>query len=248
LRLARSQYLTEILAAFEFMDHDVLRWVQDKYGSTVKLPFDIANNNSVYSVLIETHGSNEEHDQDKLSALLGHIMQHNLIVDGVVAQNMGQVQQFWNIRDICNPAAAAIGCNYKYDVSLAADDFDSFIYEMKLKLKCMPRHIFSSQTSSSIDLRCVNWGHIIDGNLHCNVVSVGKFERDPQLMEYIDQCILSAVLKRNGSISAEHGLGQHKNKYMPKIKDPVTLQTMKQIKKLFDPNGILNPGKFLPIE
>jgi FAD/FMN-containing dehydrogenase len=249
LSLAKTQYLTEILAAFEFMDHDVLKWVQEQHGSTVKLPFEIANDyNHSYSVLIETHGSNQEHDQDKLSALLEHIMQHDLVVDGVVAQNVGQVQEFWNVRDICNPTAAAMGYNYKYDVSLAADDFDNFIREIKSKLlRFIPRDI-SSPSSSSIDLQCVNWGHIIDGNLHCNVVSVGKFERDPQFMEYIDQCILAAVLKRNGSISAEHGLGQYKNKYMPKIKDPATLQAMKQIKEMFDPHGILNPGKFLPSE
>jgi FAD/FMN-containing dehydrogenase len=251
LKLVKTQYLTEILAAFEFMDHHVLEWVQEKYRSNLKLPCHIANDSTTtngtdgYSILIETHGSNEEHDRDKLSALLEHIVQQNLVIDGVVAQNVGQVQEFWKVRDICNPAAAATGCNYKYDVSLAADDFDNFIRGIKSKLQFIPRSI-SIQSSSSIDLQCVNWGHIIDGNLHCNVVSVGNFERDTQLMEYLDQCILAAVLKRNGSISAEHGLGQYKNKYMSKIKDPVTLQAMKQIKTLFDPHGIMNPGKLLP--
>lgn len=243
LNLAKSQYLTEILAAFEFMDRPVLGLVQKTHGSTVKLPIAMNDDNDNYfSVLIETHGSNQEHDQDKLSTFLEHVMQQNLVVDGVVAQTVGQVDEFWKVRDICNPAAAATGFVYKYDVSLAVDDFDDFIAEIKSKLQSFPPDIRKIVG----ELQCVNWGHIIDGNLHCNIVSVGKFEVDPTLMDYIEQCILEAVVERNGSISAEHGLGQYKNKYMSKIKDSATLETMRRVKRLFDPNDILNPGKYLP--
>jgi FAD/FMN-containing dehydrogenase len=81
-------------------------------------------------VLIEIHGSNEEHDHAKLSALLECIMEQNLIVDGVVAQNLGQVQEFWKVRDFCNPAAAATGYNYKYDVAIHATGcFYSIIFD-----------------------------------------------------------------------------------------------------------------------
>ncbi|KAG7347639.1 glycolate oxidase subunit GLCD [Nitzschia inconspicua] len=251
LALAKTQYLTEILAAFEFMDHKVLRLVRATHATSVKLPVDIdcegnhrGNDHAKYSILIETHGSNEEHDQDKLSAFLEHIMERNLVVDGVVAQNVGQVEEFWKVRDICNPSAAATGFVYKYDVSLPVDDFDNFIAEIKSKLNSLP---LNTQYTAD-DLQCVNWGHIIDGNLHCNIVSVGKFDRDPLLTEYVEKCILQAVTKRNGSISAEHGLGQYKNKYMNQIKDRTTLQTMRRMKKLFDPAGIMNPGKYLPNE
>ena len=85
-----------------------------------------------------------------------------------------------------------------------------------------------------------------DGNLHCNIVSLGVFGRDAELTELIDEGIVQEVTKRNGSISAEHGLGQYKHKYMPRIKDHPTLETMYSIKDLFDPNGIMNPGKYLP--
>jgi FAD/FMN-containing dehydrogenase len=53
-------------------------------------------------------------------------------------------------------------------------------------------------------------------------------------------------MKRSGSISAEHGLGQNKHKYLPRIKDQSTLKTMYGIKNLFDPHQIMNPGKYLP--
>ena len=66
------------------------------------------------------------------------------------------------------------------------------------------------------------------------------------MLKLIDEGILEEVMKRNGSISAEHGLGQYKQKYMPRIKDPSTLQAMFDTKSLFDPRGIMNPGKYLP--
>jgi FAD/FMN-containing dehydrogenase len=147
LSLAKTKYLTEVLAAFEFMDHDVLGLVEETHGGSVKLPVGKAS----YSVLIETHGSNQEHDQDKLAAFLESIMEKHLVMDGVLAQNLGQVDEFWKVRDMCNPAAAATGFVYKYDISLAAIDFDSFIQEIKSQLASFARK----------DLLCVNWGHLI---------------------------------------------------------------------------------------
>ena len=88
--------------------------------------------------------------------------------------------------------------------------------------------------------------HAQDGNLHCNIVSPGAFERDSELSKLIDEGIFKEVMKRNGSISAEHGLGQYKHEYLPRIKDHNTLETMHNIKNLFDPHRIMNPGKYLP--
>ena len=85
-----------------------------------------------------------------------------------------------------------------------------------------------------------------DGNLHCNIISPERFERDDELSLLIDERILGEVVKRNGSISAEHGLGQHKHKYLPRIKDLSSLEVMYGIKDLLDPNRIMNPGKYLP--
>ena len=84
----------------------------------------------------------------------------------------------------------------------------------------------------------------VDGNLHCNIVSPGVFEKDPDFQPFIDACIFDAVVRRHGSISAEHGLGQYKNKYLPKIKEAPVLGAMVAIKQQFDPHGIMNPGKY----
>lgn len=253
LTLARTKHLNEIVAAFEFMDRDVLELVRATHP-LIRLPLDngnaaLATSDNIiepYSILVETHGSNHNHDQEKLESFLECIMEKGLVVNGVMAQNLGQIEDFWKIRELCNPATAATGYVYKYDISLAASDFDSFIQDIKIRLLNV---LHKRQNASSNDnLLCVNWGHIIDGNLHCNIVSPNSFERENDLLEYIDEGIFEEVAKRNGSISAEHGLGQYKNKYMSRIKNTSTLQTMHNIKKLFDPHGIMNPGKYLPLQ
>lgn len=240
LHSAQNQYLNEILAAFEFMDDAVLKLVQQTHASVAKPS--ILGTSSSYCVLIETHGSNEDHDQDKLQQFLSYIMGQGWVVDGVMAQNRSQVHDFWQIREVCNPAAAATGCVYKYDVSLSVTDFDDFIQNIKRRLV----DYYNPNRQHVVELLCVNWGHIIDGNLHCNVVTPGTFEEDPHVLDYIEHSVFKAVLARNGSISAEHGLGQYKNNKLPQIKDPATLRSMFAIKDVFDPKGILNPGKYLP--
>ena len=103
--------------------------------------------------------------------------------------------------------------------------------------------------SNKPDLVVVNWGHVVDGNIHMNIFSPGVFEVDHEAKGIIEPFIFESVVKRGGSISAEHGLGQDKNKYLGKYaKSDAVLSVMRSLKRSFDPNGILNPGKFLPSE
>lgn len=227
MALAKSE-LGEVLAAFEFMDGPILELVQ-KQGIDIPLE-DIYP----YSVLVETHGCHEGHDQEKMEAFVEKAMEQEMVVDGVLAQNLGQVEEFWKVRESCNPSAAATGYVYKYDVSLASSEFEAFGQDI---VQGLP---------GSLGAKCTNWGHVIDGNLHLNVVVEGKFERDPELYETMERLVVDGIVQRGGSISAEHGLGQYKHKHMTRIKDTATLESMRAVKSLFDPHGIMNPGKYLP--
>ncbi len=111
LTIARTKKLSEILAAFEFMDADVLELVQTSHPST-RFPVDVSSNTASegqYSVLIETHGSNYDHDMEKLETFLEYVFEEGLVTDGALAQNLGQIEDFWNVREMCNPASAATG-------------------------------------------------------------------------------------------------------------------------------------------
>ena len=87
---------------------------------------------------------------------------------------------------------------------------------------------------------------VIDGNLHFNVLTPNNFEKDDDLKELLEPFIFEAVMRRKGSISAEHGLGQCKNEYLNSVKSTQVLSMMKMMKSTVDPKGILNPGKYLP--
>lgn len=101
--------------------------------------------------------------------------------------------------------------------------------------------------SSRPDVKVVNWGHVIDGNLHFNVITPGVFDVDQDLKTLMEPYIFEAVVRRGGSISAEHGLGQCKNEYLGTYaKNKTAVSIMKSVKELFDPNGIMNPNKYLP--
>jgi D-2-hydroxyglutarate dehydrogenase len=238
LAFAKST-LGEILAAFEFMDEAILRLVMDQLSTTnrsttndLSLPFSVLPK---YAVLVETHGSNEEHDRAKLEHFVETAFVEGLVQDGSIAQNVRQVDDFWKIRELCNPSVAAHGYVYKYDVSLPIVDFERFLQDIGSQLE--------GEEGGAL---CTNWGHVIDGNLHLNVVIPGQKDRNEELYEKLERIVIQGVIALGGSISAEHGLGQYKNKHLSTIKDPATLQTMYRVKQLFDPHGIMNPGKLFP--
>lgn len=225
-------YSTCYRAAFEFMDDPVINLVSRvNPGAIAPLP----SLGHPYYILVETHGSSQENDQLKLEAFVEQSFHQNYVVDGIMASSLQQIEDIWKLRESCNPSVAASGYAYKYDVSLPIAEFPLFVEELKNAL-----------ASQSSGLEFVNWGHVVDGNLHCNIVSVGNFDLDENLLKVIEGHVFEGVQKRGGSISAEHGLGQYKHKYLSQIHPPETLSKMRDIKKLFDPNGILNPGKYLP--
>lgn len=224
--------LGEILAAFEFMDEEVLSQV----ASEVPIPLKNENgDNYRFCVLVETQGSNIDHDTSKLEMFLEKSMESGSVIDGIVAQDLKQVHEMWEVRESCNPVIKSKGYNYKYDVSLPLSDYYKVAEEMRARLSVVPHALV------------VNWGHVIDGNLHLNIITEGKFEVDEEVKGLIEPFVFETVVEKGGSISAEHGIGQCKNNYLGKYaKDEATVEVMRQLKSIFDPNCIMNPGKFLP--
>lgn len=92
-------------------------------------------------------------------------------------------------------------------------------------------------------LRVTGFGHLGDGNLHLNITS-RQFNAD--LFKYIELKMFEWVASVRGSISAEHGVGFFKPSFIRFSKTPNEIALMQNIKKLMDPNGILNPFKVVP--
>ena len=102
------------------------------------------------------------------------------------------------------------------------------------------------QLSSKYQIANVNFGHAGNGNIHVNLLvnpdNLGEVKR-------AEECLIKVfdlVIKLNGTLSGEHGIGSEKRAYIGKEIDAPTLILMKAIKRVFDPNNILNPGKLFP--
>lgn len=253
VRMAKRS-LGEILAAAEWMDPTIVKVVSNYVNgsqpnssnqSTSLIFGDNVDTQDCHWLLIETHGSNEVHDAEKLHDFLEAAMSttdgdESIVVDGVVAQDFSQKETFWNYRESCNPSVLQSGYTYKYDLSLSVSEFDDFVRAMKTENTAL------SDMASSGYVVQTNWGHVLDGNIHFNLTTPGVFEKDDDVLACLEPYIFDEVTKRRGSISAEHGLGQEKFKYLPQIHSEATLSLMRDMKRLMDPKGILNPSKFLP--
>ena len=86
------------------------------------------------------------------------------------------------------------------------------------------------------------FGHVADGNVH---FIIGKRDTSDPLREAINDVIYGPLQAIGGSVSAEHGIGLHKKKYLHLCRSESEIALMHRLKSCYDPNGILNPGKVL---
>jgi FAD/FMN-containing dehydrogenase len=84
------------------------------------------------------------------------------------------------------------------------------------------------------------FGHAADGNVHVNVTGVAPDD------ESVDEAVFALVAEMGGSISAEHGVGTAKRRWLALVRSPEEIDTFRAIKAAFDPTGILNPNVLLP--
>lgn len=221
--------LNEVLSAFEFMDSESMTVVKENLN--LENPF---KTNSKFYCLAETHGSCDDHDKAKIEQFYSNLSKENLCSDAVIAENETQFKDIWSLRERLAEALKRDGYNYKYDLSLPISRLYDLVIDLRERL---------NENKADSCIRCIGYGHMGDGNLHLNVTSA-KF--DPKLFNLLEPYVYDWTQKNNGSVSAEHGLGLLKRNYIYHSKTKELVDTMKQIKKIFDPKSILNPYKFLP--
>jgi (R)-2-hydroxyglutarate---pyruvate transhydrogenase len=197
-----------------------------------------------FNLLIETSGSNTEHDAAKLQDYLEHVLEKEIVSDGVLAESETQLKSLWTIREgVPEGLAHAGGGVYKYDLSVNLEHLYDLVEATRKQVKGV---------EGVVDV--VGFGHIGDGNLHLNVV-VDRYSPEvekvlePWLYQWIRENLWVVKLiedEHKGSISAEHGLGVAKNKYLGYSQSEANIEMMRRIKKVFDPKGLMNPYKYLP--
>ena len=112
----------------------------------------------------------------------------------------------------------------------------------RFKLPNLLEHV--KKVGDRYGFKSVCYGHAGDGNLHVNIIrgELSDAQLDQELPKAISE-IFEEVVRFGGTISGEHGIGYVQRPYMPIAFPEVTLDLMRSIKKVFDPKGILNPGK-----
>jgi FAD/FMN-containing dehydrogenase len=164
-------------------------------------------------------------------------MEHGMASDATLAQSEAQRQALWAIRELLPESQKFEGGSIKHDISVPVSRIPQFIAEATEAVgKFMP------------GARALPFGHMGDGNLHFNVSQPVGMDKQKFLdcWDAMNAVVFAAVARHEGSISAEHGIGRLKRHHMTAIKSAVELQMMRDLKNLFDPSGIMNPGKVLP--
>ena len=178
--------------------------------------------------------------RDGLRAVMEDILtagvEHKLIEDATIAESLDQTKGLWLLRHHIADTQKYEGGSIKQDVSVPVNAVPDFIAEATAKVEAMIP-----------GCRPVPFGHLGDGNIHYNVSQPVGADRAEFLKRWdeINDAVFGVVAKHAGSISAEHGIGVMKRALLPSVKDPVAYDLMCSLKRMLDPQGILNPGKVL---
>lgn len=225
--IAAKKDLGEILSAFELMDVNSQSLVKEFTGN--KSPLE---DEHPFYCLIETSGSNSEHDNEKLEKFLEKVMEDEIVDDGVVAQDATQLKALWGWREGIPEASGHWGGVYKYDVSIPLAEMYDLVNDTR---EVMAEKGLIGDGDEFPVKDVVGYGHMGDSNLHLNV-AVRSY--DKRVEKALEPFVYEWIQKRQGSISAEHGLGLAKKNYIGYSRSPTMVALMKAIKNLYDPVSV----------
>lgn len=219
------------LTAFEFFSDKALAKILAR--GDVPAPFE---SECPFYALLEFEASTEEVANEAL-ATFEYCVEQGWVVDGVMSQSEQQLQNLWKLREYISETISH-WTPYKNDISVTVAQVPAFLHD-----------IDAIVAANYPDFEVVWFGHIGDGNLHLNILKPENLSKDEFFAKCatVNQWVFETVQKYNGSISAEHGVGMTKRDYLHYSRSEAEIAYMKAIKAVFDPNGIMNPGKIFAV-
>lgn len=219
------------LTAFEFFDDVAI----EKLMATghVQEPFEARTK---YYALLEFEAPYEP-IMDKAMAMFEQCMDNGWIVDGVMSQSLSQAAELWKLREYISETISVF-TPYKNDVSVLISYVPEFIKDIEQVVN-----------ANYPDFEICWFGHIGDGNLHLNILKPENLTKDGffEKCQSVNDLVFQTVQKYGGSVSAEHGVGMTKKPYLNYSRSETEIEYLKELKKVFDPNGIMNRGKIFDI-
>lgn len=219
------------LTAFEFFSDKALAKIMAR--GDVPPAFDT---DCPFYALLEFEATTEEVAEQAL-ATFEHCVEQGWVVDGVMSQSEQQLQNLWKLREYISETISH-WTPYKNDISVTVGKVPAFLHDID-------RIVGENYP----DFEVIWFGHIGDGNLHLNILKPDALSKDEFFAKcaIVNKWVFETVQKYNGSISAEHGVGMTKRDYLTYSRSEAEIAYMKAIKAVFDPNGIMNPGKIFPL-
>ncbi|WP_386065690.1 FAD-binding oxidoreductase [Tahibacter sp. UC22_41] len=214
------------LSAFEFftdraLHHVVAHGAQNPFAGI-----------SPYYVVTE-FDAEQEAQQTEALAVFEYCLERGWVTDGVIAQSEAQAKSLWRLREGITESLAPHK-PYKNDISVRIAAVPGFLHDMQALL-----------SREYPDFDVVWFGHIGDGNLHINIVKPDGYDYAAFIAECerVTERLCEVLQVHGGSISAEHGIGLVKKPYLGSARSAEEIALMRGIRTVFDPNGIMNPGK-----
>ncbi|MBS1645741.1 MAG: FAD-binding protein [Bacteroidetes bacterium] len=214
-------------SALEFMERDALDWVSKHVESTiVKIEEDIQAH-----LLIEVDGNDQDVLMREMEAI-SEVVSAFDIAEILLAESQAQKDELWKLRRKINEAVKATAISKEQDTVVQRAELPQLVKGIK-------------EIGARYGFRSVCYGHAGDGNLHTRIIK-DNMPDEKWNGDYIKKAIAEIFLlckKLGGTISGEHGVGFIQKEYMHLLFSEKEISLQKQIKQVFDPNLILNPGK-----
>ncbi|HNW33639.1 MAG TPA: FAD-linked oxidase C-terminal domain-containing protein [Candidatus Ozemobacteraceae bacterium] len=208
-------------SSLEFMDRSALQAVESYAKLGINTGYEAV-------LIVEIDGRSDE--MPHLKRITQECLAQTAAEINVATEKREQ-EALWEIRRKASPAMRAFG-NKKAneDIVVPRRNVPACIRELRA-------------LAQQDGLNIISFGHIGDGNIHVNIMYDGGNAAERERVERGLKKLFAIVNRYEGAVSGEHGIGIAKKRYLPANLDPVSYDLMRSIKRLFDPNGILNPGK-----
>jgi FAD/FMN-containing dehydrogenase len=190
-------------------------------------------------VLVDISTSDSAETAERMmTALLEQGFEAGLVQDAAIASSQAQQTALWHMRESMSDAQKPEGGSIKHDVSVPVSQIPQFMHEAEdAVMAAMP------------GARICAFGHMGDGNIHYNISQPVGADKAAFIGRWreMNHIVHGLVLKHEGSISAEHGIGQLKRDELAAVRPEIEIELMRRIKRSFDPAGIMNPGKVVVV-
>ncbi len=216
------------LMAFEFFSDRALNYVLARGGTR---PFETVT--PLYALLEIEHVS--EKTLEEILEVFERVKLQGWVEEGVMSQSQEQAHALWQLREGISESIAS-KMPYKNDLSVRVSKLPAFIEELDEVVR-----------RSYPDMETIWYGHLGDGNLHLNILKPEDQSQEHffQTCNEVNRHVFEIVEKYGGSVSAEHGVGLLKKPHLNYTRSATEIEYMKSLKAVFDPNGIMNPGKLV---